>query len=109
MRSIRESNFHLYVLAIKNLRKWLFAMDHYNYSRWISVHLFDLVHLHLNSPDVYDAFMSEKFSFDKNTRRFSSIAPDQLHEQNNAVIKGMSGVTDVLNREDQAGVERWRL
>ena len=93
LRSIRES----------------FAMDHYNYSRWISVHLFDLVHLHLNSPDVYDAFMSGKFSFDKNTRRFSSIAPDQLHEQNNAVIKGMSGVTDVLNREDQARVERWGL
>ena len=47
-----------------------------------------------------------QFSFDKTIRRFSSIAPDQLHEQNNAVIKGMSGVTDVLNREDQAGVER---
>ena len=61
LRSIRESNFHLYVLAIKNLRKWLFAMDHYNYSCWISVHLFDLVHLHLNSPDVYGAFMSGQF------------------------------------------------
>ena len=53
--------------------------------------------------------MSGKFSFDKTTRRFSRIAPDQLHEQNNALIKGMSGVTDVLNREDQVGVERWGL
>ena len=37
------------------------------------------------------------------------MATDQLHEQNNEVIKGVSGATDVMNREDQAGVERWGL
>ena len=109
IRSIRESNFCLYVLCLKNLMKWMFAMDHYHYARWLSVHLFDLVHLHLDCPDVYQAFSNGKFSFDKTARQFSSMAPDQLHEQNNEVIKNVSGATDVMNREDQAGVERWGL
>ena len=37
------------------------------------------------------------------------MAPDQLHEQNNEVIKNVSGATNVMNREDQADVERWGL
>ena len=109
IRSIRESNFHLYVLCLKKLMKWIFAMNHFHYARWLSVHLFDLVHLHLECPDVFEAFSNGKFSFDKTTRGFSSMALDQLHEQNNEVIKGVQGATDVMNREDQVGVERWGL
>ena len=37
------------------------------------------------------------------------MAPDQLHEQNNEVIKSVRGATYVLNREDQVGFERWGL
>ena len=47
---------NMYVLCLKNLMKWFFAMDHYHYARWLSVHLFYLVNLHLNCPDVYNAF-----------------------------------------------------
>ena len=84
-------------------------MDHYHYARWLTVHLFDLMHLHINCPDVYNAFLSGKFSFDKTIRQFSSMAPNQLHEQNNEIIKNVSGATYVLNREDQVRVERWGL
>ena len=57
-------------------RIWFIAMDHYHYARWLSVHLFDLVNLHLNCPDVYNAFSNKKFSFDKTRRYFSAMAPD---------------------------------
>ena len=75
----------------------------------VGIHLFDLMHLHFDCPGVYKSFMPGKFSFDKTAKQFSSMAPDQLHEQNNEVIKNVSGATDVMNREDQAGVERWGL
>jgi hypothetical protein len=37
VRSIRESNFYLYVLSLKNLMKWFFGLDHYNYARWLII------------------------------------------------------------------------
>ena len=109
IRSIRESNFKLYVLSLKNAMKWFFAMDHHNYARWGSVHLMDLIQLRKNCPDIYDEFDKGNFSFQKTNHQFSKMAPDQLHEQNNEVIKGTSGATHLLNRQERSGLERWEL
>ena len=109
IRAIRESNFHLYVLCLKSVVKWFFALDHYNYARWLSVHLMDLNQLHINCPDIYENFTDGHFSFQKTSRQFSKMAPDQVHEQNNEVIKGTSGVTHLLNRFDTSGLERCEL
>ena len=38
----------------------------------------------------------------------SSLAPDQVHEQNNEKIKGLGGATHLLNRPDSSGFEEWR-
>ena len=78
LRSIRESNFRLYVLSLRNLRIRIFGMDHYHYSRWLCIHLFDLMQLHFDCPDVYNS-LTDKFSFDKTAKQFSSMAPDSLH------------------------------
>ena len=43
IRSLREGNFLLFVNILKSLVKWFFIFDQYNYSRWISVHLQDLL------------------------------------------------------------------
>ena len=109
IRVMRESNYHLYVLSMKHLMKWFFGMDHYKYARWGSMHLFDLVYLHVMSPDIYKEFMAGNFSFQKTMRQFSRMAPDQLHEQNNEVIKGNGGAIHLLNRQDTSGLERWEL
>ena len=34
---------------------------------------------------------------------------DQVHEQNNIIIKGMGGATHSLNAEDESGLARWEL
>ena len=34
---------------------------------------------------------------------------DQVHEQNNAVIKGMAGATSVLNKNHESGLARSEL
>ena len=34
---------------------------------------------------------------------------DQVHEQNNAVLKGKGGVTDLFNRTDESGLIRWEV
>ena len=37
------------------------------------------------------------------------MGPDQVHEQNKEVIKGTKGVTHLLNRRDNTGLECWNL
>ena len=58
-------------------------------------------------PDVYEEAVNESFSFRKTNRQFSRMSLDQVHEQNNAVIKGKAGVTDLLNRSEESGLIRW--
>ena len=45
VRSIREENFHLFFEALCKLAPWMFALDLTNYSRWLPVHIRDLLML----------------------------------------------------------------
>ena len=49
--SLCESNFPIYVQTTRNLLKWFFALDHYTYARWLTVHVFDLLTLPITHPD----------------------------------------------------------
>ena len=60
-------------------------------------------------PDIYQNFKDGHFSFQKSNREFSSIALDQVHEQNNAALKSVAGVTHILNRQDESALLRWEL
>ena len=65
-----------------------FALDHYNYSRWVSVHLRDMKSL----PGGIEAQFCQNWVILKTSRRFSTIPLDQAHEQENAKVKGKGGV-----------------
>ena len=87
----------------------VFALNHYNYARWVSAHLFDFVNLQLSHPDVYENFMNGFFTFNKSCSEFSNMALDQIHEQNNDLIKGVGGATHLINREDDSALLRWEI
>ena len=107
VRSIREGNFKLYVETLRKLLKWFFIFDRYSYARWLTVQWFDLKNLETNFPDVYAYFCKGFFSFQKSNRQFSQMGLDQVHEQNNAVIKGSGGASDLLNKVDESALLRW--
>ena len=56
VRSQRESNFLLRTAVIRSFMKYYSELDHYNYARWLSVHLFDCKALPFTAPDVFQAF-----------------------------------------------------
>ena len=58
-------------------------------------------------PDIFEEMVQGKFSFQKTYTKFSRIATDQVHEQNNKVIKGYGGATLLLNKEDESALIRW--
>ena len=89
--------------------KYDFTLDHYNYARWVSAHLFNCKALKFTVPDVFTAFMGGCFTFQKMSTEFSRIPLDQIHEQNNAYIKEVTGATHLVNCTDEAGLIRWEF
>ena len=63
--SVREGNFNLYVQSLRNPLKWFFALDHTNYARWLTIHVFDLISLPTTHPDVYQQILKGFFSYAK--------------------------------------------
>ena len=107
IHSIREGTFHVYIESLISLCKWYFALDHIHYSRLCTVQCFNLMLLEALSPDVYKEFMADNFSFQKTNPKFSILAIDQIHEQNNKNIKGSGGTRHLLNKTDESGLIRW--
>lgn len=107
VRSFREANFLLYIEAIEHILPWMFALDHPNYSRWLTVHYRDMRLLSSTHPDVYEHFMKGAFVVHKTAKLFSSIALDHAHEQENAIVKGDGGAVGLT--ENPAALRRWMI
>jgi len=58
-------------------------------------------------PEVYTEFSRGHFAVRKTEKTFSTMAIDQAHEQNNAVIKGDEGAIGLT--EDQTALTRWAV
>lgn len=56
VRSVREANFDLYVNVLLDLEPWFFALDHTKYSKWVAIHIHELMTLKDKFPDVYTSF-----------------------------------------------------
>ncbi|VDI52694.1 Hypothetical predicted protein [Mytilus galloprovincialis] len=93
----------------------VFALNHTNYSRWLLIHLRDMVQLLKKNPETHRAFLDGNFVVNKTEKKFSCMAIDQTHEQNNACVKadgGAVGLTEnpgALRRLMVAGPEMARL
>ena len=85
-----------------------FAMNRSNYACWLPVHLCDLRSLDQMFPHVALEFKKGLFPVQKTLELFFlSIAIDQVHEQNNAMVKGEGGAVGLT--ENQNAHRRWML
>ena len=57
--------------------------------------------------DVYADFVAGHFVTQKTKYEFSSMAHDQIHEQQNAIVKGDGGVIGITEKED--ALQRWMV
>ena len=107
VRSLRTGNFDLYKLALRKILPWLFALDHTHYARWLPVHLQDMLDLETSCPSVFIEFNKGSFVVSKTKNKFSSIAIDHAHEQNNKCVKGDGGAIGLT--EDSSQLLRWMM
>ncbi|MES9880445.1 MAG: hypothetical protein ABW185_06130, partial [Sedimenticola sp.] len=107
VRSLREANFDLYVQSLAHITPWMFALDHTHYARWLSVHIRDMMILSVKHPNILEEFRAGNFVVHKTSNRFSAMAIDQCHEQNNARVKGSGGAVGLT--ENPAALRRWTV
>ena len=87
----------------------LFALDHTHYSRWVPIHIRDMMTLQEQHPDTAIQFSLEGSVVHKTKRPFSSIAIDQAHKQNNKVVKKDGGAVGLLQNTKSLHVLRWMV
>ena len=80
------------------------ALDHPNYFRWDCIFLIDMKKL---PTAVFEAFWKGYFTVKKENRVFSAIEIDQVHKQNNKVVKTDGGTIRTFDNE-RASLE-WAL
>ena len=69
----------------------------------------DLLKLEYKCPDVYKESCNEHFVLSETGDAFSSIALDQAHRQNNAVLKATGGAAGLLTQDIDAALRRWEI
>ena len=99
----------LHLASLRPLIKRYFSLDHIHYSRWLTVHLSDLLQLKYNFLLFVRHFNNGQFTFQKTFSQFSNMALDQVHEQNNTRIKGSGGATHLVNLSDESPLLRLEL
>lgn len=107
VRAFREATFSMYVKAINQILPWFFALDHPNYTTWLSVHYRDMCEFPGKHPDAHTQFCNGSFVVHKTKKYFSSIALDHTHEQVNAGVKGEGGAVGLT--ENPAALRRWMV
>ncbi|CAC5423003.1 unnamed protein product [Mytilus coruscus] len=105
--SIRQGDFELYIEALSNIIPWFFALDHIHYSRWLPVHVRDLALLQDHNPQLFHEFSDGQFVVFKSKKKFSAIAVDHAHEQNNALVKSDGGAIGLT--ESPVALRRWMI
>ena len=76
---------------------WFFALDHTNYSRWVPIHIRDMKSL----PDHVRSDLIKFCVISKTHNKFSSMPIDQVHEQNNKLVKGSGGAIGLTENPEQ--------
>ena len=107
IRSFREGNFQLYIETLTKIVPWMFVLDHTHYSRWLPVHIRDMMQLSNKHPAILAEFEAGKFSVHKTRNKFSAMALDQCLEQNNALIKQSGGAVGLTT--NSSALKRWMV
>ena len=68
-----------------------------NYSRLMPVFIRDMPALPGNTQ-IFEEFMKGNFTIRRSNRKFSALAEDQAHEQNNKIVKVDGGAIGILDQ-----------
>ena len=108
IESSRVANWSLHISCIQQMIKWMFAYDHTNYARYLSIYVHDMYKLPHTHPDIHRALQSGECAVQRGVQPFAQIPVDQTIEQTiNRSSKTKGGIIGFsLNK---MAVQRWAL
>ena len=99
--SLDHSANKKYVAYVQSLGKiilCMFALDHYHYAHWMTIHVRDIA-LKIKCPATHAEFLNGNFVTQKTMHKFSALAHDQVQEELNTMVKGDGGVIGITENE----------
>ncbi len=105
LKSQRNPDLLSYISSLIKMVRDMFLFDHYQYARWLTVHVADLLRLKERCPSIWEQFQNGTFVTQKTSNPFSCLAHDQIHEQLNGVMKGDGGIIGIT--ENESALNRW--
>ena len=92
--------------SLEEIPDWAFILDHYNYARWLPVHVRNMMNERVKHPALYRQFADGFFTFAKTQNPFSMIGFDQNHEQQNKELNMDGGI---LNLSAECVFTEWAV
>lgn len=92
VKSLRTGDIDKYVPILESMCPWYLVTDHTHYGRWLPILIADLKKLPTKHPQIYQEFKKGHFTSRQTNKKFSCISDDQLHEQNNKMVKESSSL-----------------
>ena len=100
IRSIHTGNFHFHLHSLEKMAPWFFALDHFHYARWLSVHVSKMKMLEITNTDVYQVFNEFGcFIVSRTKKPFSNMGLDQRYKQHNKDMKEDGGVLGLTEHQ----------
>ena len=109
IRSTRSGNWALHKACVQMMLPWMFAYDHTNYSRYMTIYLWDMIQLHKEHPVADSELHTGGFAVQRcEGHPFSQIPVDQTIEQTiNRDTKTPGGIIGFS--QNKAATHRWLL
>lgn len=101
IRSFKEANIDLLIVALEEVVPLFFPLDHVNHVQWLSVFIQDLKDFSLKLSSLYEKFKKGHFVVNTRGNTFLKLAMGQAQEHNNKNIKSSSGHTDLVNKDPE--------
>lgn len=101
-RSIRTCDLDLHLYAMCNICALLFAFNHQNYSRWLSLYYQKFLNMDITDPGLRDEFLNGALSIRRTSKNFARSPIDLTLEQTinaNAANK-LTGISSFRNSID---------
>ena len=107
--SIRNGDWALLLVCIRNIIPYTFAYDNINYAHYLTIMLGDMLRLPYSFPGIYEEFMRGNFAAQlSDNTRFSRVETDKVIEMTlNKDTKGSGGCTGFSANVN--AVKRWEI
>ena len=98
---LRESNWLLYLSALRRAIPLFLAFDRNNYSRWTLLYCNSFIFLEEKYPDLFDDFMKGDFTVKQSKQKCSSFPDNQaLEKKYNKKTKGSVGTIGFVREKE---------